>query len=274
MNDCTIVRNQRGQPKRSGPDALTQIVNYIRVRVVGNLRSSAPLTLVTGADESHALPLRRFLRSVLEHEPGTETIVYDLGLKQKDRALISRHFNLRTFDFAAHPDHCDIKVNAGQYAWKPAILHQVASERSGNLVCWMDAGNIITEPLKELRWALALNGFYSPIGFWYFGDWVHPGMLRYFGLPTDWRHFKWTLAACVVAVDTRCPKAVELISQWALHAGVRDCIAPVGSDRSNHRQDQALISLLAYRNGFVPSFPPSQLGFVAHQDESTHWATI
>ncbi len=261
-------------PKRTQDIWLRKTVNWVRLALLGCFRSPALLTIVTGASENHALPLRRFLRSALDHEPETEVIVYDLGLSGEHRALIAKRFPLRRFDFKSYPPYFDISVNTGEYAWKPTILNEVAAERQGNIVCWMDAGIIITEPLKRLRSAVALNGFYSPIGYWYFGDWVHPGMLKFFNLAPDWRYYSWTLAAGIVAIDTRRPRARKLLGDWARYAAIKECIAPPGSNRQNHRQDQALLTLLAYRAGLVPILPPSPLGFLGHQDCQTQWKSL
>ena len=266
--------NASWAPKRTKSHRLSNIVNRIRLAVVGSIRASAPLTLVTGADQTHALPLRRFLRSALDHEPGTELIVYDLGLADEDRSLVGSHFPLRRFDFSSYPAHFDIKINAGCYAWKPTILNEVVQARPGNIVCWMDAGNIITEPLKQLRSAVVLNGAYLPIGYWYFGDWIHVGMLKFFGLEEGWKYHNWTLLGGAVAIDTRRPRAMKLLNDWSRYAAIKECIAPAGSDRNNHRQDQALLSLLAYRDKLIPIFPPGPLGFSVHQDRITHWSSI
>ena len=37
---------------------------------------------------------------------------------------------LRTFDFSKYPQHFDITLEAGQYAWKPVIVLDVLREAS------------------------------------------------------------------------------------------------------------------------------------------------
>jgi len=268
-----MPRDERWVPKRDRYALLRSAVNSVRLSLLG-LRKSAPLTIVTGASENHATQLLRFLRSALDHEPGTEVIVYDLGLSEDHRETIRGRFTLRPFEFEAYPSYFDILVNAGEYAWKPTIVKQVAAERKGNIVCWMDAGVIIAEPLWKLRSAVGLNGFYAPVGYWHFGDWVHPEMLKFFDLPPDWNHCRWTLQAGTVAFDTRRRRPRRLLRDWARYAAVKDCIAPRGSNRKNHRQDQALLTLLAYRAGLVPVLAPSVLGVMQHQDDETHWPSL
>jgi hypothetical protein len=51
----------------------------------------------------------------------------------------------------------------------------------------------------------------------------------------------------VVAFDTK--KTQHIIDEWYSCALNKDCIAPVGSNRSNHRQDQAILTYLTAREG-------------------------
>ena len=43
----------------------------------------------------------------------------------------------------------------------------------------------------------------------------------------------------------------RVLVPWERCALDRDCIAPPGSDRSNHRQDQAVLSVLAHEFGYA-----------------------
>lgn len=266
--------DERWVRKRDQDSWLRRTINDVRIACLKRVVDHAPLTLVTGASDNHGEPLLRFLRSALDQEPHSAVVVYDLGLSRAHRDRISSHFPLRKFEFSAHPSYFDITKNHGQYAWKPTIIKKVADERPGHVICWMDAGHIIVEHLDNLRAAVAYNGFYSAVGYWYFGDWIHPGMLEFFQLPPDWRYWNWTLTAGAVAFDTRRPKARRLLDDWASYSAIKECIAPAGSNRANHRQDQALLTLLAYRAGMVPLLAPTKLGFYNHQDKQTGWPTL
>ena len=109
--------------------------------------------MVTGADSSHEKSLVQLLRSVEKHEPDLTVIVYDLGLTRNLKDQLIRDFKrvqLRTFKFDRYPTYFDIKINAGEYAWKPVIVHEVLNEFKCS-VCWMDAGNLITGPLFYIK---------------------------------------------------------------------------------------------------------------------------
>ena len=42
----------------------------------------------------------------------------------------------------------------------------------------------------------------------------------------------------------------DVVLPWKACAVEKDCIAPAGSSRSNHRQDQAVLSYLVHRSGY------------------------
>ena len=109
----------------------------------------------------------------------------------------------------------------------------------------MDAGNIITGPLTPIIETALKTGFWRTSSIGTIGRWTHPDMLKYFDLPADWMANEEMLAATSVAFNTQNESAIKLLSDWAKHAKIKECIAPEGSNRDNHRQDQALLSVLA-----------------------------
>jgi hypothetical protein len=58
----------------------------------------------------------------------------------------------------------------------------------------------------------------------------------------------------------------ELINQWKACALTKECIAPAGSSRQNHRQDQAVLSVLAQQYDLTRKIPTKFYGFKIHQD--------
>jgi hypothetical protein len=53
----------------------------------------------------------------------------------------------------------------------------------------------------------------------------------------------------------------EIVLPWRACAMNKNCIAPPGSSRRNHRQDQAVLSFLVHRTGFAfAAAAPSELG--------------
>jgi hypothetical protein len=229
------------------------------------------LVIVTGSDESHFRSLQQFIRSAREHEKQSTLLVYDLGISPEHRQDLVSEFpglNLREFRYQDYPDFLNTRLHAGQYAWKPVIVGDVMEEFNRPVV-WMDAGNMVLKPLVALRRILASIGFYSPYSQGTISRWCHPGMLQY--LKADATLLgKQNLSGGCVAVNPELEGPKALIKQWRDLALVQECIAPPGSNRSNHRQDQALLTVLAYQMGYGHRVYPFQIGYRFHRDLDGH----
>lgn len=225
------------------------------------------LLVVTGADSSHFRSLLQFLGSLRRHEPRVRCVAWDLALTETERSELAARFpdvELRTFDYARHPSWFWIKVDAGCYAWKPVIVAEMARQHDGLLI-WMDAGNMITAPLERIRRILRWRGFYSPRSPGRIRDWTHPGTLR--RLHVDARfHGRTNLASGLAGFDLRHPRARVLIEAWHSCALDKDAIAPAGSDGNNHRQDQALLTVLAHMLDLVRWTPRAYYDVLVQQD--------
>ena len=52
--------------------------------------------------------------------------------------------------------------------------------------------------------------------------------------------------ACV-GFNYDCDYVKQFVEEYKNHALTKECIAPEGSDRSNHRQDQSVFSIMFYK---------------------------
>lgn len=225
------------------------------------------LVVVTGADSSHYKSLCQFLASLFSYEPEIKVIVFDLGLADSARQYLKETFpkaEMRLFDYSRYPDYFNIAVNAGEYAWKPVILHNILHEFKC-CVCWMDAGNVVIKHLSWLRRITRAAGMYSPLSSGCISDWTHPKTLEFLNASDDIL-YKPNLNGACVAVCYRNAKARDLVTQWKQCALAKECIAPTGSSRQNHRQDQAVLSVIAHQSGITKSMPARYYGFKVHQD--------
>ena len=227
------------------------------------------MIIVSAADSSHFKSLKQLLQSIFLHEKEpSKVIVYDLGLRDAERQEICDRFpsvEVRVFDYSRYPEYLDIKVNCGEYAWKPVIVADVVGEFL-RPVCWMDAGCLLTKPLLLLRKALSSCGFCSYEASGRVFDWTHPGTFDFLGCE-DVLWAKRNLAATIVAVNPRFSDAVRLIRRWKQCALIKECIAPEGSNRENHRQDQAVLTLLVYQSGVKRCLLDSEIiGIHTHRD--------
>ena len=224
--------------------------------------------LVTGANYTHGRSLLQLLGSIRQWEPQTRVVVYDLGLTRKQRrAVLDSDLNgsVEAFPWNEYPGFFDINVNRGEYAWKPALIAREL-QKSDAPLCWMDAGNVVLLPLRDIREELAQHGFYSAPSRGTVLQWTHPLMFKALGLPPDFCADRRNLSGACIAFDPKHLRARALIEEWARLAEDKEMIAPPGSSRKNHRQDQALLTVLAYRSGII-SEPSRKLdAFAIHRD--------
>ncbi len=216
--------------------------------------------IVTAASSNHAGALRHLLGSLQRLD--ADVVCYDLGLTSAEVDALPRwnRLTIRAFDYAGHPPHMNVQVNAGEYAWKPVIVAEVAdAERqspSPRHVLWADAGSYF-DALEPIAGAIDRSG-----GVWLrrssgtVADWTHPGMFAFLGDDASRFADRPNADATLVGLATGHASAAvrdaayrDIIAPWAACARARDCIAPAGSSRRNHRQDQAVLTYLVHKAG-------------------------
>lgn len=231
---------------------------------------SIPMTFVTASDTSHAKSLFNLITSVRFTNPDAQVIVFDLGLTGSELLNLSETFptvNVEKFPYEDFPDYFDVRVEAGQYAWKAQCVERVAASSRGDLF-WIDAGCVVTGRLTRIRRVLGRRGVYTDRAVGPSSRWTHP--LTFAALEAG-RHEvelrRDQLAATFIGFRLGREDVERLISDWALHSRNRDVIAPQGSSRINHRQDQSVFSILMYR--FLAELIPKRLlSFVGYWPEA------
>jgi hypothetical protein len=204
------------------------------------------IVIVTGASSNHFNPLKNLLYTISIFEPSTRTVVYDLGLKAEQVVELEKAgWKITPFPFEKYPPHLNIKVNRGEYAWKPVIIAGTAKTNEGG-VLWLDSGDLLVRKLDRTRQCLKNNGFYSPTSQGNIRRWTHPLTLQYLGVSPDLLD-KPNRNGAMVGFNLMYPGIPELLERWKQCALDVQCIAPPGSSRSNHRQDQAVLSVLVYQ---------------------------
>ena len=223
--------------------------------------------IVTGSDSRHYKSLKQLLSSILLHEIKTKVIVFDLGLLNEEINELKiqfRNIELRKFDYSKYPEYFNIKINAGEYAWKPVIISNILEEFK-NSVFWMDAGNVVYSPLITIRKIIKLTGFYSPYSEGKINKWTHQSTLKFLKASNDILYRRNLSGGCV-AINYEFNEVKKTIHKWKDCALTKDCIAPEGSSRKNHRQDQAVLSVLAYQAKIVNRLFNKFYGFKIHQN--------
>lgn len=210
------------------------------------------LIIVSGASENHSKSLCQFLKSVKERTEKIICIVYDLGLSHESIKRIEESYpfaQLKRFEYEKYPSYFNIKVNAGEYAWKPVIIKEVTDIYNGpNYLLWCDAGNILCESEYYYSELIKAEGVYSPTSNETIKRWTHPSTLEFFGISNDDGLLNLQPRnGAIIGFDLSKPEILQFISNFSKCAMTKECIAPKGSSRVNHRQDQAVFSILYYR---------------------------
>jgi len=204
------------------------------------------LTIVAGASSNHFQCLGNLLHTIKVFEPEATTIVYDLGLTESEsREVSSKCMELRKFNFEKYPPHVNIQIDRGQYAWKPILISEVISERRG-LTLYLDAGDLLLSKLSKVREILTSEGFFSPVSFGQIGEYTHPGTVSFLRADDELLSRR-NRNGAIVGFNADIPAMVELAERWKECALTKECIAPEGSNRSNHRQDQSVLGILTYQ---------------------------
>lgn len=206
------------------------------------------VVIVTGASSNHFKSLKQFLDSAIQHKLSIDIVyAYDLGLEEVEMDELHNKYGsdvtIVKFDFSAHPDYFDIKKEAGHWAWKPAIIAEVSHRHSGEVVLWCDAGNKILMATNLIEQFIKKVGLYSPCSSGMIGKWTYPSVLDYF-------NFRSTELPCrngaILGFNLADSDIVKMVEDYNHYAHIKEAIAPEGSSRQNHRQDQALFTILYY----------------------------
>jgi hypothetical protein len=212
--------------------------------------------IVTGASQNHFKSLKQFLTTV--NNITQDCFVWDLGLDQQsviELKTLFNNFSYRKFDYSKYPDYYNINVNAGEYAWKPAVIKETMDEllqqeiSNSKILFWCDAGNMLnSDSIKLLEDIVIVNKLYSPTSNLTIKILTHPKTLDYFSINTEnpiLNNENRNAAQIGFLISDK--EIQEFVNQFFECARQKACIAPEGSNRSNHRQDQAVFTILYYK---------------------------
>lgn len=236
--------------------------------------------IITGASDNHYLTLMNMIDSFITHNDRHKLIIYNLGLEESRWNTIkekykNQDFIFKVFDYTKYPEWFDINIEAGHYAWKPTIIYNTFLEYTDEIIVWMDAGNLINENLQKLEEFLIHNYIYSATSSGTIKDWSHPLTIKYLNCTTT--NYQNRNGACM-GFNTKIDLVKDFITEFYNCAKDKNCIAPPGSSRKNHRQDQAVFTILFYKYlcGQNKTFYSSdnlkyQLCYSIHNDIEEHW---
>tara|TARA_Y100000768_G_C23953221_1_gene671353 strand:+ start:586 stop:1302 length:717 start_codon:yes stop_codon:yes gene_type:complete len=218
------------------------------------------LTLITCANSGKYFKfLKQILNNVVEVSSSKNIqiriIVYNLGMNKSEIEEIKqfKYVTLENFNFNKYPEHVSLEKYHGNncsYAWKPIIIYDVC-EKYGGLLHWLDTRNLYID-FNNLIEILKNEYIYTPLSSGTIKKWTHPTCLEYIN------GYKYEMLQCrnaaVIGINYDIKWVKEFIKEWKELSLIKECICPDGSDRSNHRQDQAILSILFYKYKDIYNF--------------------
>lgn len=233
------------------------------------------LVFVTGADDSFFESLVQLVGHFQNKFPKNTFIVYNLGINENKLSnLIYNYPNIivEQFNFHEYPTFYskrDSFKKLGSYAWKSAIIYEVIKKYKSQVI-WMDTGNLVKGKLIYLRIVLSAFGFVSPFSVGSIKEWTHPNVLDVLSVKSNISK-KRNLTGGLVGFDYNNENSMKLLIDWYTFSKDEQYISPSNSNRSNHRQDQSLLSILYYQNKKIinPCHIKSVFGLLVNKNPGT-----
>ena len=237
-------------------DLLIIFFNLINNLIIYRKPYQNNIIFVTAAEKNYFKQLDSLLESYYKNL-SNKLIVYDIGLEKDQVNYLKdkyKKLNIRIFRFNHYPkfigEYFDDKL--GNYAWKPIIVNELMQECKSKVV-WLDAGNLITKKIIFLKIALSASGIIVPTSSNTIRDWTHPKTIEYIGINNKYLDSN-NYASGLIGFDYKSKKANKIAELWSKFSQIQECISPLDSSRENHRQDQAVLTLLLYKYFFTNKF--------------------
>ena len=234
-------------------------------------QKSSDVLMITGASDNHAIFSFSLLYSMILADPYGSILYIDLDITLKNRQILAAHFNTireiqqkmkstgflayRVYNWDSFPVWMNLFKSGGKrrgaYSWKVIPVYDAFKEWKG-LVTWLDAGCLITDGLSREFTLARRYGFYSPQSAGNLRQWCHKKSQQFLLE----HHFVDRInqrgavgMGGVVFLSYHHPTSRAFMQRYIDCAYTQKCIGPIGSSVLNHRQDQAVMSVLAHHFG-------------------------
>jgi len=223
------------------------------------------------SDSSHFKSSINLINSIYKFEKKPQIVFYDIGFLSEELQFLKDRYKLKIvkFEFNNYPSFISIRDSfnkLGSYAWKPVVLWNEYCLDKKNII-YLDAGCLLTKELKLLKFVLRKVGYFSPESSNKVIDWTHEQTLKNLNVDST-LYNKRNISSGLLGFANNNLKVKELLKSWYENSIIEENIAPKGSSRLNHRQDQAILTILTHQkyNHLLLPRTHKMFGLLKHQD--------
>lgn len=221
-----------------------------------------PPRLITAVSERYVTQeiIHNLVGSLKFWQPDAVLCIYDLGLSDESKKLLSSWTNVRLVsineamerivgDTSPYPSHI---LDPGTYAFKAVVIAHAL--REAGTVLWIDANVEVRRPLDEISLIIAETGHFLVEHPYRFptSQFHHPSALEQLGCSGVADFSRAHCATTFVGATTRGWFASEVLPRLVNCSIVATCINPVGSSRANNRQEQTALNAILCNLGAPP----------------------
>lgn len=206
------------------------------------------MIIITGSCFRHYFSLRQFQNHIQYFINNNDTVyLCNLGLTDKQwRFIKSRplkkkeNFKYIDIDLSKYPPHVK---NLQSYAFKAACFKEIIIKNNfTENIIWLDSATIVYENVRTLDNIIEVNEIYSPYSAETIQKYCHhltiERMLYSNGLDKTMR------AGGCIGIKLSSSVGKNFLDDFINYCLKKDVIIPAGSNKSNHRQDQSVLSIL------------------------------
>lgn len=215
--------------------------------------------IVSGCNDNYIFTMIDFIENYKANNLAfNNLIIYDYGLNENNLNKIIKYktlygFEIVKFDYCNYPEHVDLDKYTGlqcNYAFKPISIYNTCRENPNKKIIWMDCANRFnSNSINDILNILQNQSIYSPIcckaGSIESMELHHINTIIHFKLKDD-IHLIPQRNGALFGVDYSSICGKNIMNEWYKCSLNKNIIAPEGSSRNNHRQDQSVLSMLMY----------------------------
>ncbi len=212
------------------------------------------MILITAGNSAFYYCLRQLLNN-LKHfvRPCDKVYCVDLGLTTKQYNFLKsrryeQFYNFEIVQFPlevvkTYPPHV---LDLQSYAFKAMIFNELILKKDvRDRILWLDSANLIFNTTLEIEILINKTTIYSPYSAEDIKRYCHPLTIERLEYTDSLK--KDMLSGGCIGVDTKTEIGLSFLKDFVSYSLDKNIIIPEGSNKSNHRQDQSVLTILYWK---------------------------